>query len=79
MSTDPTREDQLRDLLRQAADALVDVGKKAIVVKPTLSTPYSDDPSWTPWTRFLEQAARKAYNLGHEIRRQLGEASQDGR
>lgn len=79
MSTDPTREDQLRELLRQAADALLEVGKKALVVKPTLSKPYPDDPSWTPWTRFLEQPARDAYSLGYEIRRQLGEASQDGR
>lgn len=72
-------DEQLRDLLRQAADALVEVGKKSIVVKPTLNKPYPDDPTWTPWTRFLEDPARKAYNLGHEIRRQLGEASQDGR
>lgn len=64
---------ELRDLLRQAADALVEVGKKALVVKPTLDKPYPDQPEWTPWTRFLGEPARNAYNLGHEIRRKLKE------
>lgn len=58
------------ELLRQAADALRDVGKKALVVKPTLSQPYPDAPDWTPWTRFLGPAASTAYNLGSEIRSQ---------
>lgn len=58
-------------LLRQAADALVEVGKKALVVQPVLSTPYPDAPGWTPWTRFLESPAREAYNLGHALLRKL--------
>lgn len=64
-------EPEMRDLLEQAAAALKAVGKAALVVKPTLDKPYPDDPSWTPWTRFMEQPARTAYNLGAEIRRVL--------
>lgn len=63
---------RLRRLLAEAGDALVDVGKKAIVVKPSLSQPYSDMPSLTPWTRFMEAPARRAYNLGVELRREFG-------
>lgn len=57
-----------RDLLRQAEEALRAVGKAAIVVKPTLDKPYTDAPEHTPWSRFMEVPARRAYNLGHEIR-----------
>jgi hypothetical protein len=64
-------EDEMRELLRQAAAALTEVGKKALVVKPTLDKPYPDEPSWTPWTRYLGEPARNAYNLGVEIRRRL--------
>lgn len=62
---------ELEALLDQAASALTTVGKKALVVKPTLDKPYPDDPSWTPWTRFLEEPAREAFNLGAEIKRRL--------
>jgi hypothetical protein len=64
-------EDEMRDLLHQAADALTDVGKKALVVKPSLDHPYLDEPSWTPWTRFMGPAATRAYNLGIQIDHQL--------
>lgn len=67
----------MRALLAEAADALRNVGKKALVVQPTLSKPYPDDPRWTPWTRFLGPAADRAYNLGCEIRRKL-KASESG-
>jgi hypothetical protein len=56
---------RLRRLLAEAADALVDVGKKAIVVKPTLAQ---------PWSRFMEAPAKRAYNLGIELRREFGGA-----
>lgn len=62
----------LRELLREASRALKDAGKAAIVVKPTLDVPYKDDPRWTPWTRFVEQPSRRAYNLGFEIHRLVG-------
>lgn len=70
---EPTRPtyDELLALLHEAADALRDVGKAAIVVHPTLDKPYPDDPRWTPWTRFMEKPARRAYNLSFLLRRQL--------
>lgn len=64
--------ERLRALLAEAAEALVDIGKKAIVVKPALSKPYVDAPDLTPWTRFMEAPARRAYNLGVELRREIG-------
>jgi hypothetical protein len=57
-----------RDLLRQAEEALRAVGKAAITVKTTLNKPYTDAPDQTPWSRFMDAPARRAYNLGHEIR-----------
>lgn len=60
-----------RDFLREAEEALRAIGKAAIVVKPTLDRPYSDAPDWTPWTRFMERPAKRAYNLGQQIRRYL--------
>jgi hypothetical protein len=60
--------DRHRDLLRQAEEALRAVGKAAIVVKTTLDKPYTDAPETTPWKRFMDAPARRAYNLGHEIR-----------
>lgn len=64
-------EAELLDLLRRASEALREVGKKALVVKPTLDQPYRDAPDQTPWTRYLEEPARAAYNLGCEIRQVL--------
>lgn len=62
------------DLLRQAARALKDVGKAALVVKPTLTKPYPDAPRTNPWQQFMDQPAREAYNLGVEILRLIGSA-----
>lgn len=63
--------DDYAALLRQAADTLIDVGKKALVVKPSLDKPYPDMPAWTPWSRFMEAPAREAYELGHALLRKL--------
>jgi hypothetical protein len=62
---------ELYEQLIDASDALRAVGKAAIVVKPTLDKPYPDAPEWTPWTRFMERPAKRAYNLGTKLRRQL--------
>lgn len=59
---------RLRAQLREAADALCDVGKAALVVKNSLEKPYPDAPDWSPWTRFMGAPAKRAYNLGHRIR-----------
>lgn len=60
----------LRAQLAETADVLRAVGKAAIVVHPALNTPYPDEPRWTPWTRWLEKPARRAYNLGVLLRAQ---------
>lgn len=60
---------QLRAELVQAAEALRAVGKAALVVKPTLEKPYEDEPGLSPWTRFMEEPSRTAYNLGIALTR----------
>lgn len=60
----------LRKQLAETADVLRSVGKAALLVKPTLTEPFPDDPRWTPWSRFMEQPARRAYNLGILLRTQ---------
>lgn len=60
----------LREQLAETSDVLRTVGKAAITVQPTLDTPYPDDPRWTPWTRWMEKPARRAYNLGVLLRAQ---------
>ena len=66
---DGTPDDaEMRELLREAGGVLRAVGKAALVVKPTLNQPYPDAPETTPWDRFMEAPARRAYNLGSRIR-----------
>jgi hypothetical protein len=55
--------------LAEAGDALYAIGKACLVVKGTLEVPYTDDPRWSPWTRFVAGPARTAYNLGYLLRR----------
>lgn len=57
--------------LAAAAGALVAIGKACIVVAPTLRKPYADDPTQNPWDKFVHEPASRAYNLGHELRREL--------
>jgi len=63
--------DQLYAQLTEAADALCAIGKALIVVEPTLKQPYPDAPHTSPWERFVHQPAKRAYNLGWSLRRQL--------
>lgn len=67
--------DRYAALLAEASEALCAVGKAAITVEPTLKQPYPDAPNTSPWERFMERPARRAYNLGHQIRRELNQAS----
>lgn len=67
--------DQLYAQLGEAADALYAIGKALIVVEPTLKQPYPDAPHTSPWERFVHQPAKRAYNLGWAIRRQLKDSS----
>lgn len=60
-----------RELLREAADALLKVSKAALVVKPTLDQPYLDAPNASPWTQFMREPSRAAHDLGHRIRKHL--------
>jgi len=64
----------LRELLRQAAEALMDSAKAALTVKPSLDQPYPDDPRWTPYTRWVERPARRAHDLSIAIRKNLRES-----
>ena len=69
----PAIEAEARELLTEAADALWESSKAALVVKPTLDTPYPDDPRWTPWTRWVEPKARRAHDVAMKIRKHLRE------
>lgn len=69
--------DRYAALLAEASEALRLVGKAAIVVEPFLAKPYPDAPNTSPWERFMERPARRAYNLGHRIRRELNQASKE--
>lgn len=60
-----------RELLEQAADALWKCAKSALTVKPSLDQPYPDAPEWTPYTRWVEQPARRARDLAVAIRKHL--------
>lgn len=64
---------RLRAELAGASDALCAVGKAALTVAPTLCKPYQDASETSPWEQFMEQPARRAYELGARIRRELKE------
>jgi len=57
--------------LAEIAAALVAIGKACLVVAPTLRQPYSDDPERIPWDKFVKGPVSRAYNLGHDLRREL--------
>lgn len=65
------RGEQDRELLEQAAKALMDCAKAALTVKPTLDEPYRDAPEWTPYTRWVERSARRAHDLAIQIRKHV--------
>jgi hypothetical protein len=67
--------ERLRGQLGEASEALRAVGKAALTVAPTLCKPYRDAPETSPWEQFMEQPARRAYELGARIRRELKERS----
>lgn len=67
-----------RELLTQAAEALMNCAKAALTVKPALSTPYPGEPQSTPYTRWVEPRARRAHDLAIEIRRHLSSADHPG-
>ncbi len=60
-----------RDLLGQAAEALMEFTKASLTVKPLLTQPYRDDPRWSPWTRWVDPRARRAHDLSIAIRKHL--------
>jgi hypothetical protein len=55
-------------LLVEAVAVLDACVKSALTVKPSLETPYEDDPRWTPWTRWLETPTRDAFDLRERIK-----------
>lgn len=62
-----------RELLERAAAALMDCATVALTVQPDLEQPYRDDPRWSPWTRWVEPKANRAYELAVTIRKRLRE------
>ena len=45
--------DQLRDQLDQARTASRRLASGLIAVSALLTTPYPDDPRWSPWSRWV--------------------------
>jgi hypothetical protein len=63
------------ELLEAAARALRSFTLSALTARKYLDKPYTDDPRWSPWTRWLEPEARRAHDLSRMIRKRL---AQDG-
>jgi hypothetical protein len=56
----------------EVAEKALHANKAAwLTLAPALSTPYPDDPRWTPWTRFGERAGRAAWDAGDKVREAL--------
>lgn len=66
------------EMLEAAERALTKSFTTALTVKPCLDTPYSDDPRWTPWTRWMERSAREAHDAAMSLRTIL-RGAQSGR
>lgn len=67
-----------RELLEQAAVALMDCATVALAVQSDLDQPYRDDPRWSPWTRWVEPRAQRAHDLAITIRKHLRETPPPG-
>jgi hypothetical protein len=65
-------DDDLRDLLIRAEDALHSFAMRALGVSPRLEVPYTDAPELSPWTHTIGPQARRAHDLAMEIRKRLG-------
>lgn len=59
-------------LLADAEDALHSVSLRLLAVSPQLSTPYTDAPESSPWSRTIGPQARRAHDLALTIRKHLG-------
>lgn len=70
-------ESRVKELEAALAEAKASLGENIttwITLEPALSTPYPDDPRWTPWTRFGERAFRAAGRAHETVRRALTSA-----
>lgn len=56
------------ELLRAAEQALTRASIAALTVKPSLDKPYSDDPRWTPWSRWMDRPAHEALDVAMKLR-----------
>jgi hypothetical protein len=61
-------------LLDEIEKALQASYTAALTVKSNLDTPYTDAPEWTPWSRWVNPAAKRA----HDARMALRKARRDG-
>jgi hypothetical protein len=55
-------------LLDEIEKALKASYHAALTVKFNLDTPYTDAPEWTPWTRFVNPAAKRAHGARQALR-----------
>jgi hypothetical protein len=67
-----SNDDDLRDLLTCAEDALHSFSMCALGVSSRLQVPYTDAPELSPWTHTIGPQARRAHDLAREIRKRLG-------
>lgn len=69
--------ERLRAALEVAKDALHKNALTWLTLEPELQTPYTDDPRWTPWTRFARRGWEAA-KRGHEAAREALELMEGG-
>lgn len=62
-------------LLDEIERALQKSYHAAIVVQHNLDEPYVDAPEWTPWTRWVNPAAKRAHDARQALRRARKSAS----
>jgi len=55
----PAEVEQLRATIERVRSARRRINSALIAVEPLLTTPYPDDPRWTPWTRFVGPALKE--------------------
>jgi hypothetical protein len=60
------------DVLDQVEFALRKCYGAALVLAPSLGEPYPDAPDWSPYTRWLEPAAKRAYEARRALSRARG-------
>ena len=64
--SEPASEETInvsRSVVEQSHEAIRAAAKLLITLEETLKQPYSDDPRWSPWTRFVARNEYSPWNL----------------